>query len=200
MGLDFGVVYYNTKDLPNHIYREEGIQGKTLELLRELLKNGYVISTMENTQRIRRIKRYLPIIQRAQVDGRSVYFLSDKNKVALQSMIKRKKSKIISYQELASISASISRVFGVNLSVVEKRNLLDKKDRRVPPIIRRKDGGFLSSFKGNQMKLDDFIDEIGFLGKNSSRPEQKNHVFKNGSLLENGDSLVDFCIRMYCAC
>lgn len=194
MGLGFGIVYYNTKDLPNHIYREEGIQGKTLELLKELLKNGYVISTMENTQRIRRIKRYLPIIQRAQVDGRSVYFLSDKNKVALQSMIKRKRSKIISYQELASIS----QVFGVNLSVIEKRNLLDRKERRVPPIIRRKDGGFLSSYRRNQMKLDDFMDEIGFLGKNSSKLRQKNHVFKNGSLLENGDSLVDFCIRMYC--
>jgi hypothetical protein len=109
-------------------------------------------------------------------------------------MIKRKKSKIISYQELASIS----RVFGVNLSVVEKRNLLDKKERRVPPIIRRKDGGFLSSYRRNQMKLDDFMDDIGFLGKNSSKLRQKNHVFKNGSLLENGDSLVDFCIRMYC--
>ena len=33
-GLRFGVVYYHTQDLPNHVYREEGIQGEVLDLLR----------------------------------------------------------------------------------------------------------------------------------------------------------------------
>jgi hypothetical protein len=150
---------------------------------------------MENTQHLRRIKRYLPIIQRAQVDGGSVYFLSDKNKVALQSMIKRKKSKIISYQELASIS----QVFGVNLSIVEKRNLIDKKERRVLPIIRRKDGGFLSSFKGSQAKLDDFVDKTGFLLKKTNKGSVKSRSSKTGSLLTNNDSFSFFCIRNYCA-
>ena len=45
MGLKFGAVYYYTRDLPNQVYREEGVAGKTLELLKELLKDGYVVST-----------------------------------------------------------------------------------------------------------------------------------------------------------
>ena len=43
MGLKFGAVYYHTRDLPNQAYREEGLVGKTLELLKELLKEGYVV-------------------------------------------------------------------------------------------------------------------------------------------------------------
>lgn len=121
-GLRFGIVYYHTLDLPNHVYREEGITGRVLELLKELLQKGYVLSTEENTTRLRRLKRYLPMIQRAQIDARSVYYLSDKNKVALQSMIQRKQSKIISYHELAEMS----RVFGVQLRSDEKRGLLSK--------------------------------------------------------------------------
>ena len=123
LGLNFGRVYYHTLDLPNHVYREEGIQGKALDLLKELLKNGYVVSTEENTQRLRRLQKYLPMIQRSQVDRRAVYYLSDKNKIALQSMIQRKKSKIFSYQELASVS----KIFDVNLSKKEKRSFLLRK-------------------------------------------------------------------------
>ena len=87
LGLNFGRVYYHTFDLPNHVYREEGIQGKALDLLKELLKNGYIVSTEDNTQRLRRLQKYLPMIQRSQVDRRDVYYLSDKNKMALRSII-----------------------------------------------------------------------------------------------------------------
>lgn len=83
MGLSFQVVYYHTIDLPNHVYREVGIQGETLELLKELMDKGFIKSNQENCARLRRLKKYLPIIKRAQVDGRSVYYLSDKNKLAL---------------------------------------------------------------------------------------------------------------------
>ena len=55
------------------------------------------------------------MIQRSQVDRRAVYYLSDKNKMALQSMIQQKKSKIFSYQELADMS----KVFDVKLSKKE---------------------------------------------------------------------------------
>ena len=125
MGLRFGVVYYHTMDLPNHVYREEGIQGKVLDLLKELMKNGYIVSTEENTQRLRRLQRYIPMIKRSQVDRRAVYYLSDKNKLALQSMIQRKKSKIFSYQELSSMS----KVFDVKLSKKEKKSVLSQKKR-----------------------------------------------------------------------
>ena len=123
MKLQFQLVYYYTKDLPNHQYPERGIQGKSLELLKELLEKGYVNSTDETSQRLRRLKKYLPMIQRAQVKGHSVYYLSDKNKIALQSLIQSKKSKIFSYQELSSMS----KVFDVKLSSKEKSSFLLKK-------------------------------------------------------------------------
>lgn len=122
-GLKFGGVYYHTRDLPNHMHPERGLVGKTLDLLKELLKEGYVVSTRENTIRLRRLQRYLPMIQRSQVGQGAVYYLDDKNKVALQSIIKHNKSKIFCYQELAEIS----NVFDVNLSKKEKLSLLGKK-------------------------------------------------------------------------
>ena len=94
--MKFGGVYYHTQDLPNHMYREEGLVSKTLDLLKELLKEGYVISTEENTSRLRRLQRYLPMIQRSQVGRLAVYYLDDKNKIALQSIVQQRKSKIIS--------------------------------------------------------------------------------------------------------
>ena len=63
------------------------------------------------------------MIQRSQVGRGAVYYLNDKNKIALQSMVQRKKSKIISYQELASIS----HVFDVKLSKKEKKIVLSQK-------------------------------------------------------------------------
>ena len=129
MGLHFQLVYYYTKDLPNHQYPERGIQGESLELLKELLEKGYVNSTDENSQILRRLKKYLPMIERAEVNRCSVYYLSDKNKVALQSLIKSKKSKIFSYQELSSFS----RVFNVKLSKQEKSAFLLKKTSPIRP-------------------------------------------------------------------
>ena len=65
------------------------------------------------------------MIQRSQVDRRAVYYLSDKNKIALQSMIHQKKSKIFSYQELTEIS----NVFDVKLSKKDKKRVLSQKKR-----------------------------------------------------------------------
>ncbi len=86
MNVRFQRVYYYTRDLPNHVYPERGIQGKSLELLRELMEKGYVNSTDVTSQRLRRLKKYLPMIERAQVNGRSVYYLSNKTGVLRFSM------------------------------------------------------------------------------------------------------------------
>ena len=152
MGIPFQTVYAHTMDIPNQQFHERGIQGKSLDLLKRLLEYGYVHSNQETHQRLRRLRKYLPMIQRAQVDGKSIYFLDDKNKIALQAMMKTKHSKIISYQELKSIT----KVFGVNLDNVEKQNYVKFKDRRAFPIIRKKTGGFLSSYRDSQAKIDDF--------------------------------------------
>ena len=153
MGLRFGVVYYHTQDLPNHVYREEGLAGKTLDLLKEMLKNGYVLSTEENTQRLRRLKRYLPMIQRAQMDGRAVYYLSDKNKIALQAMVQRKRSKIISFQELSAIS----KIFDVKLLDDDKFRFFGKNKPRSRRRNHKSKPVKVSVSKEKKTPVDDFF-------------------------------------------
>jgi len=194
MGINELVVYSHTIDLPSVKLGEPCIKGKSLDLLKQLLDVGYVPSNEETHFILRKLKRNLPMIQRTQIDGQSIYYLSDKNKNALQAMITQKKSRILSYQELKSIT----KVFGVDLSTNEKQQYVRVPNKQSIPIIRKKNGGFLSSLKKNQTRLDDFTAKNGFLGKNSQRNHGKKQGFKNSSLLKNVDSLVDFCIRKYC--
>ena len=119
------LLYISKQGKSNHVYREEGIQGEVLDLLKDLMNDGYVLSTEENSSRLRRLKKYFPMIKRAEVNKRTVYYLSDKNKIALQSIVELKKSKIFSYQELSSMS----RIFDVKLSKKEKKSILSHKNK-----------------------------------------------------------------------
>ena len=192
-GLSEFIIYSHTADLPSINLREPCIKGKSLEILQQLMEEGYVHSNIDTYNTLRRLRRYLPMIQRTQVEGKAIYYLSDKNKVALQAMMKTKHSKIISYQELKSIT----KVFGIDLGNGEKQHYVKFKDRRAFPIIRKKTGGFLSSHRESQAKLDDFIGETGFLRKNCSEKRQKVQHPQEDSLLKKIDSFVEFCIRNY---
>ncbi len=193
MGLSEFVVYSHTADLPSIDLREPCIKGKSLELLQQLLEEGYVHSNVDTHNTLRRLRRYLPMIQRTQVEGKAIYYLSDKNKVALQAMMKTKHSKIISYRELKSIT----KVFGINLDTVEKQRIVRFKESRAPPIIRKKNGGYMSSLKKTQARLDDFDNITSFLGKNEIRKKQKMQNTISNLLQEINDSLVELYIRMY---
>ncbi|MCJ7572195.1 MAG: hypothetical protein MUO82_10040, partial [Candidatus Thermoplasmatota archaeon] len=180
MGISYQLVYYYTKDLPSSRPGNRGIRGKTLEVLKQLLNYGYVDSTRECSQNLRTLRKHFPVIQRAQVDGKSFYFLNDKNKITLKAVLEKRKSKIISYHDLARIS----QVFNVNLSSSEKKMLIGKKEKHVLPIIRRKNGGFISSLKKNQTKLDNFNIDNAFFRRTNTFKSQKIHHSKNDSLLE----------------
>lgn len=193
MNLSEFIVYSHTSDLPSINLREPCIRGKSLEILQQLLQEGYVHSNIDTYNVLRKLRRYLPMIQRTQIEGKAIYYLSDKNKIALQAMIKTKHSKIISYQELKSIT----KVFGVNLDTIEKERIVRFKESRVPPIIRKKNGGYLSSLKKNQTRLDDFDNIISFLGKNEIQKKQKIQNTISNLLQEINDSLVELYIRMY---
>jgi len=148
-GLNEFVVYSHTSDLPSVKLGEPCIKGKSLDILKQLLDVGYVPSNGETHFTLRKLKKNLPMIQRTEIDGKSIYYLSDKNKNALQAMITQKKSRILSYQELKSIA----KVFGVDLSSDEKQRYVRPRENRVIPVIRKKNGGFLSSFMKNQVPL-----------------------------------------------
>ncbi|UCF49319.1 MAG: hypothetical protein JSU91_06105, partial [Thermoplasmatales archaeon] len=193
MKLSEFVVYSHTSDLPSIDRREPCIKGKTLELLKQLMNEGYIYPTISTIHHLRKLKTYLPMIQRTQVDGKSIYHLSDKNRVALQAVMKKKHSKIISYQELKSIT----KIFGVNLDNAEKQSYVKFKDHRVFPIIRKKSGGFLSSNRKSQTSLDDFDSKIGLFGKNEVQNKQKIQSTISNLLQEIDDSLVELHLRMY---
>lgn len=171
MGLNESVVRNHTRDLPSLKHGEPNIKGKAVDLLKQLLEVGYVHSTNENYQALQRLRRILPMIQLTRIDYKRVYYLNDKNKIALQAIIRLNKSRVISYQELKNVS----KVFGVNLSREEKHDYARPRKNHMLPVIRKKEGGFLSSLRKNQASLDDFHDENGFLGRKQQHKGEKNH-------------------------
>jgi hypothetical protein len=195
MELNESVVRSHTRDLPSLKHGEPYIKGKAVDLLKQLLEIGYVHSTTENYLALQRLRRILPMIQLTRIDYKRVYYLNDKNKIALQAMITLNKSRVISYQELKSFS----KVFGVDLSREEKHDYARPRKNPMLPMIRKKEGGFLSSLRKNQASLDDFHGENGFPGrKQRYKRDKKQGVKKQESLRENEDSLAYFYILNYC--
>jgi hypothetical protein len=119
------MVYYYTKDIPSKSPGRTEIRGRTLEVLKTLLTEGYVDSTNKNCSNLRTLQKHFKEIKRTQINGKkTLYYLEDKNKKALRSVIENKGSKIIGYYDLNCMS----QVFGVNLSSKEKNSLLGRKN------------------------------------------------------------------------
>jgi len=100
---------------------EPCIKGKAFYLLQKILSGGYVFSE-SNGYILRILKMYFPTIKRTQINGKTIYFLSDRNKIALQAMINEKKSRVISFHDLSQMS----KLFGISLSSNEKSKLIKK--------------------------------------------------------------------------
>jgi len=122
MGLTKKTVYYHTRDIPSKNPSRTEIRGKTLELLKELLQEGHVNCRSKCSPNFHTLQKHFPVIKRAQVAQKAVYYLEDKNKEALTALLEDKRSKIINYQDLASIS----KMFHVQLRKNEKHALLGK--------------------------------------------------------------------------
>ncbi|MBU0498234.1 MAG: hypothetical protein KKC68_02035 [Candidatus Thermoplasmatota archaeon] len=185
-------VYSHTSDIPSINRKEPSIRGKKLQLLTQLLTDGYIIPTHKNREYLRALKQLLPMIRLSRANGRSVYYLDDRNKLALRSLMKMNQSRIISYQELKAIS----NIFGISLDSRDKQQLVRYKNN--PLIIRKEEGGFLSSNRQSQTRLDDFQGKKPFLGKKPLPKNRKLQDTISDILREIEDSLVEFYIRKYC--
>ena len=149
MGLSDKVVYYHTRDIPSKNPGRTEIRGKTLDVLKTLLTEGFIDSNTKNSSNLRTLQKHFKVIKRSQIDGKkAVYYLEDKNKIALQAMIEDKRSKVISYHDLASMS----QVFNVNLLKKEKRSLIGRKQGK-------------SSRKKHGSNSDSTGETSGFLGR-----------------------------------
>ncbi len=145
-------VYKYTKDLPNKIKQEPYISGKPLELLKQLLEKGYIY-TEDHRVALRSLQRFFPTIKRSQFKNRSIYYLEDKNKLALQEMMRQDTSRIISFQELGKMS----KVFNTDLEINEKRAFLGKNRNRKSWKIKESTNHYGLNSKEKQSKIDDFF-------------------------------------------
>jgi len=71
-----------------------GIYGKTLDLLRELMNNGYAFSSGKyGPKEYIKLKKYFPQIRRTKRYGRMIYYLDDKSKFAAKALLEVTKRK-----------------------------------------------------------------------------------------------------------
>ena len=131
------------------------IHGKNLELLKQIIQDGYVY-TGKNGNKFRFLQKIFPSIRRAQYKNRSIYFLEDKNKLALKEMIQHDPSRIINYHELSRAC----QVFNTDISKSEKKRFFGKnkpRSRKINPKSKRDQS---SVSKENNSIYDDFFGRI----------------------------------------
>ena len=151
-GISANVVYNYTKDIPNPRRKEPSIRGNALELLKELLRKGYVY-TEKNGTSLRFLQKIFPVIKRSQFKNRSIYYLEDKNKLALREMMKQDSSRIISYQELSRMT----QVFNTDIEINHKRSFIGRNRMRRGYKIKSRKQYYNSFSKERQTRLDDFL-------------------------------------------
>jgi len=151
-GISANTVYNYTKDIPTPRRKEPCIRGKALELLKELLRKGYVY-TEKNRTSLRALQKTFHVIKRSQFKNKSIYYLEDKNKLALREMMKLGSSRIISYQELSRMT----QVFNTDVGIIQKRSFIGRNRKRRGYKIKSKKQRHESFSKERQSLLDDFL-------------------------------------------
>jgi len=104
-GLHPTVVYRWTQDLLGGQYGWLGIRVKTLEILQELIKHGYILCSQFNAgHKYRILRKYFPNICKINMHNKTILFLEDKAPVAARAFLTDMNRKIMSFQELKQIT------------------------------------------------------------------------------------------------
>jgi len=104
--VSYGLVLKHTRDLPSRFQLGgyHGIRGKTLEILKKLLIDGYYIcSASGDTTKCRNLKKHFPMLLKAYCCGKTVIYLQDKSNEAAKGIIGLSNKKVLSYQEIKQI-------------------------------------------------------------------------------------------------
>ncbi len=133
--LSYQTVLKSTIDIPSKYHYfvgnnrgNPGIRGRTLIILKNLLKNGYHHCQKGDSNRYRTLKKYFPSIYKVHSCGKSIIFLEDKSNFAAKALIEVSNKKIISYQELKQIT----KIFDTKLNKEEKDRYISKsKDTNI---------------------------------------------------------------------
>ena len=108
LGLSYDIVLFYTKDIKLKTRKKDidysGIYGKSLDLLKELMWNGYAFSSEKyGLKEYIKLKEYFPQIRRTKMYGRMIYYLDGKSKIAVNAILEISNKKVMSYQELNQI-------------------------------------------------------------------------------------------------
>jgi hypothetical protein len=108
LGISYDTVLFYTKDIKLKSRKKDvdylGIYGKSLDLLKELLENGYAFSSKKyNTTHYVKLKRYFPQIRRTRMYGKMIYYLDDKSKLAAEALLEITNKKVMSCHELKQV-------------------------------------------------------------------------------------------------
>ncbi len=116
-------VYYHTRDICSYPLRNMRIQDKKLELMKDLLRDGYALSSKKySTSEYNKLKEFFPSICKAKMYNRVIFYLKDKKDAAARALIEKSERKIISYQELKQVT----NVFDAELDIKEKRSIISR--------------------------------------------------------------------------
>ena len=144
VAIQYGVtdrtVYYHTRDICLYPLRNLRVQDKKLELLKDLLRDGYALSSKKYiTSEYNELKKYFPSICKVKMYNRVIFYLEDKKDNATRAFLKNSQRKIISFQELKQVM----KVFDSNLGIKEKRKIIN--DNRSKKLFQNKNSKDSSS-------------------------------------------------------
>jgi len=154
LGVSEKTVQYYTRDLWLTPFRKINIQDRKLELMKDLLRDGYALaSSRYSTSEYIKLKEHFPTISKIKMYGKVIFFLEGKENIAASIFLKKMQKKIISYQELKQVT----KTFHTDLSKSEKRSFLGRNRQK----IQRKKSSITSKPKAilqeAQSKIDDFL-------------------------------------------
>lgn len=116
-------IYHHTKDIIVGHKHDLGIAGKSLELLQEIMENGYAKSSTKYQYRhFQKLRAKFSNIRRVKMYGRVIYFIQERSDEAMRNFLEDLHKKVISYQELQHII----KVFQATMSRKDKKKFLGK--------------------------------------------------------------------------
>lgn len=114
-----------TKDIPGYFGYKYAIGSEELQLLRRLLSCGYLISNFY-LYAARNLKLQLPFIRSIRIHGKIIFYLTGKEREALQAYIRNKNSRLIDYSYLNKTS----KLMGIDLSAAEQEDFVHQSKIR----------------------------------------------------------------------
>lgn len=123
LNISYLTVIKHTEDLTNHPKGRPGLRGETLEMLKKLTQDGYVICSPGYFHNYLTLRKHFPMICRVNVYGKTIIFLEDKSDIATRAYLESLNRKITNYHELKRIID----IFKTNMDSEEKKRYVHKK-------------------------------------------------------------------------